>query len=171
MGEVEGRAFLRLASEAFLSKHQYLKAKEFAMATPPKGKTSSTLDPYYALVQELPLKPIRSERELDRAIAMIDRLLDRGNLAPEQQDYLDVLSDLVEKYEEEHHPMPPVTGAEMLRYLIEIREVSQADVAAETGIAESTLSEILSGKRALGARYMPALARYFHVNPGVFVSD
>jgi HTH-type transcriptional regulator/antitoxin HigA len=141
------------------------------MATTTRGKTPGARDRYLALVQELPLKPIRSERELDRAIAMIDGLLDRGELALEEQDYLDVLSDIVEKYEEEHHPMPPVTGPEMLRYLIEIRGVNQNDVAAETGIAESTLSEILSGKRSLGARHMPALARYFRVNPGVFVSD
>jgi HTH-type transcriptional regulator / antitoxin HigA len=128
-------------------------------------------DRYLALVRELPLRPLRSEKELDRAIAMIDSLLDRGGLAPDEEDYLDVLSDLVEKYEDEHHPMPPVSGAEMLRYLIEIREVNQTKVAKATGIAESTLSEILTGKRALNVKHIPALARYFRVNPGVLVSD
>jgi HTH-type transcriptional regulator/antitoxin HigA len=82
-----------------------------------------------------------------------------------------VLATLIEQYEEKQHPMPPVSGAEMLRHLIEARGVTQVEVATNTGIAEPTLSEILAGKRGLSAKYMGPLARYFHVNPGVFVSD
>jgi HTH-type transcriptional regulator / antitoxin HigA len=139
-----------------------------AARTPKAGRAK---DRYLALVQKMPLRPIRSEAELDRAIAMIEELLDRDTLADDEQDYLDVLSDLIEKYEDEHEPMPPVTGAEMLRFLIENKGVTQAKVAEETGIAVTTLSEILTGKRGLSAKYMGALGRYFGVNPGVFVSD
>jgi HTH-type transcriptional regulator/antitoxin HigA len=126
---------------------------------------------YLALVQEVPLRPIRAKKELDQAIAMLDSLSDREELAPEEQDYKRVLASLVREYEKEHYSMPPVSGAEMLRYLIEINGPSQADVSAATGIAESTLSGILTGKRQLGAKYMGPLARHFHVSPGVFVSD
>ena len=59
----------------------------------PAGRTS---DRYYVLIRELPLRPISSDKELDRAIAMIDRLLARDELARDEQDYLDVLSDLAE---------------------------------------------------------------------------
>jgi HTH-type transcriptional regulator/antitoxin HigA len=128
-------------------------------------------DRYLALILEVPLRPIRSERALDRALAMLDSLSDREELSPEERDYRLVLASLVREYEAEHYPMPPVTGAEMLQYLIELKGVNQTDVAAATGIAESTLSGILTGKRGLSAKYMPALARYFHVRPGVFVSD
>jgi HTH-type transcriptional regulator / antitoxin HigA len=146
-------------------------AQSFIMPTKIQGKSPGKApDRYLALIKQLPLRPIRSEKELDRAIAMIDALSDRDELAPEEHDYLIVLAFLIKQYEDEHYPMPPVTGAEMLRYLIEIRQVNQADVAAETGMAESTLSEILNGKRGLSDKYMPTLARYFHVNPGVFVS-
>jgi len=41
--------------------------------------------------------------------------------------------------------MPPVSGAEMLRFLIESQETSQAKLSSDTGIAESTISEILAG--------------------------
>jgi HTH-type transcriptional regulator/antitoxin HigA len=142
------------------------------MATKNQGETTGRAsERYMALIQEVPLRPIRSEKGLDRAIARIDTLSDRGKLASDEHDYMLVLASLIEEYEEEHHPMPPVSGGEMLRYLIETKELNQVDVAAATGIAESTLSEILNGKRALSAKYMPALARYFRVNPGVFVSD
>ncbi len=68
-------------------------------------------DRYFVLIQELLLSPLRSNRELDRAIAMIDRLLARGGLAGDEEDYLDVLSDLVEKYEEQHYPIEPVSAS------------------------------------------------------------
>jgi HTH-type transcriptional regulator/antitoxin HigA len=42
--------------------------------------------------------------------------------------------------------MAPVADADLLRHLIEAKGVSQADVARETGIAESTISEVLGGQ-------------------------
>jgi HTH-type transcriptional regulator / antitoxin HigA len=123
-----------------------------------------------ALMRDWPLRSIRSEADLDRAIAMLDALSDREALAPDEHDDLLVLSRLVEDYEEEHHPIPAVAGVPMLRYLIESRGVPQVRVAAEAGIAESTLSEILAGKRKLGVKYIAALAGYFKVDPGLFIA-
>jgi HTH-type transcriptional regulator/antitoxin HigA len=126
-------------------------------------------DGYLALIRKLPLRPIRSEAELDRAIAMVDTLSDRETLSPDEHDYLLVLSGLIENYEDEHHPIPAVSGVSMLRYLIESKGLPQARVAAEAGIAESALSEILAGKRKLGIKYITALAGYFKVDPGLFI--
>ena len=133
-------------------------------------RTTPSVDRYLDLVRTLPLRPIRDEAGLDRAIAMVDSLIDREDLDPGEQDYLDVLSDLVEKYEAEHHRPPAVSEAEMLRHLIEARDVTQARVAGETGIAESTISAILAGKRRLSRNHVAALARYFKVSPAVFIS-
>ncbi len=127
-------------------------------------------DRYLALIQEFPLRPLRCEADLDRAIALIDVLSDRDTLTPAERDYMLVLAELIERYEDEHHPMPPVSGVQMLRHLIEAKGVTQARVASETGIAESALSEVLAGKRQLNVRYIEALSHYFHVNPGVFIS-
>jgi HTH-type transcriptional regulator / antitoxin HigA len=138
--------------------------------TPTKTRRSVAGSRYLDLVREVPLRPIRSEAELDRAITMIDSLLDQEKRDSDEEDYLDVLSDLVEKYEDDHDPMPPVNGAEMLRFLIESNETIQAKLAIETGIAESTISSLLAGKRELSRRHIEALSRYFHVSPAVFMS-
>jgi HTH-type transcriptional regulator/antitoxin HigA len=126
---------------------------------------------YLELIRRFPLRPLTSEAELDQAIEIVDELIDQGNRSHDENDYLDVLSDLVEKYETEHHPMPPVSDADMLRFLIENRETTQSKVAEETGIAVSTISEILAGKRGLNRRHIERLATYFHVNPSVFISS
>jgi HTH-type transcriptional regulator/antitoxin HigA len=127
-------------------------------------------DRYLELVWRFPLRPLRSDGDLDAAIAVIDALLDRDDLDPGEEDYLDVLGDLVKKYETEAHPMPPVSDAEMLRYLIETRETTQAAVSEATGIAESTISEVLAGKRGLNRRHIESLARHFRVSPAVFMN-
>ncbi len=59
----------------------------------------------------------------------------------------------------------------MIRELIAARGIAQADVARETGIAESMLSEILKGKRPMDRKTIETLSRFFHVNPGVFFPD
>ncbi|HEY2784180.1 MAG TPA: helix-turn-helix domain-containing protein [Fimbriiglobus sp.] len=125
-------------------------------------------DRYLDLILQFPLRPIRSDEELDDAIRVIDSLIDQNTLMDAEQDYLDVLGDLVEAYETETIPSKPATDAERLQFLIEIKGVTQAEVAKEAGIAVSTVSEVLSGKRKLNRRQIGKLAKYFHVGPGVF---
>jgi HTH-type transcriptional regulator / antitoxin HigA len=125
-------------------------------------------DRYLELVLQFPLRPIRSDDELDQAVQMVDSLLDRRDLAVEEEDYLDVLGDLIERYESEAHPMAPVSDAELLRHLIEAKDVTQSDVSDATGIADSTISEVLQGKRSLNRGHIGKLAKYFGVSPNVF---
>jgi HTH-type transcriptional regulator/antitoxin HigA len=56
----------------------------------------------------------------------------------------------------------------VLRHLLEARGATQAAVARENGIAESTISEVLAGKRALSRAQIGKLARYFNVGPTAF---
>jgi HTH-type transcriptional regulator/antitoxin HigA len=139
-----------------------------------KGNTTAQATPgrdkYLALVRRFPLRRLRSDEELDEAIRMVHLLLDRERDAWEE-DYLEVLSDLIERYEEAEHPIGEVSDAEMLQHLIEAKGVTQAQVAAATGIAESTISAILRGKRKLARRHLQPLADYFGVSPAVFLPD
>jgi HTH-type transcriptional regulator/antitoxin HigA len=121
------------------------------------------------LVAQFPLRPLRSERDLDRATKIVNELAVRGNLSRGERDYLDVLTDMVDAYERTHHPIPDLPGPDMLRYLLEEREVSQAKAAREMAMAPSTISEILRGKRGIGRKHIDAFARYFHVSPAVFL--
>lgn len=129
-------------------------------------------DRYLELVRECPPRIIRSEEEYERAIATLDRLSDLGpKRTAAETDFLLALAVFVEKYEKEHEPIPRVTGLEMFHYLIETHAVKQSDVAAGTGLADSTVSEILAAKRKLNVKHIEALARFFKVEPAVFLDD
>jgi HTH-type transcriptional regulator / antitoxin HigA len=121
------------------------------------------------MIRRFSLRPIRTEAELDAASGVIDELTDREDLSPAESDYLDVLGDLVEKYEDEHVEMPYVSDAAMLRSLMDEKGVRQADVVRGTGISKTVLSLVLHGKRDLTREHIGALSKYFEVNPAVFL--
>jgi HTH-type transcriptional regulator/antitoxin HigA len=125
-------------------------------------------DRYLELIRQFPLRPLRTDADLDAAVAILDSLIDQAELSAPEQDYLDVLSELVEAYEEEAVPMRTVGDSDMLRFLVEAKGVTQAQAAKGSGIAESTISEVLAGKRKLNRTQIGKLARYFHVEPGAF---
>jgi hypothetical protein len=70
---------------------------------PPLGDA----DPAYTtLIARPPLRPTRVDAKLAAAAVAIHELTDRDDLSFAESDYLDVLRDLVQKFENEHVEMP-----------------------------------------------------------------
>ncbi len=115
-----------------------------------------------------PIFTIRNDREYDTAIKRLNELLDEvgDDDAHPLYSLLDTLGTLIQVYEEEHMPMPSGSGLEALRYLMDEHQLVQSDLA-EVG-SQGVVSEILSGNRELNVRQIRALAKRFHVSPGVF---
>jgi HTH-type transcriptional regulator / antitoxin HigA len=116
-----------------------------------------------------PLLSIRNEREYDLAVERLNRLLDEVGTDEQHPLYtlLDTLGTLIHAYEEEHHPIPECSGADVLRLLMEEHALTQSDLP-EIG-SQGVVSEILRGKRELNVRQIRALATRFHVSPAVFI--
>ena len=125
-------------------------------------------DTYFDFVKQFPLTHIKNERHCAVAQAMIDRLLE-ANLDNGAQEYLDVLTDLVERYEDEHEPVPDASESDVLQELMHAHRVSQHQLAKRVGIAQSTLSAVLNGTRTLTKEQIVMLARHFHVSPLAFL--
>jgi HTH-type transcriptional regulator/antitoxin HigA len=125
-------------------------------------------DTYLELIRAFPLRPIRSEGELDEAMKILDTLVGKEPLTAAEADYLAVLSDLVEQYEGQAHPIPPASDAELLQHLLEAQDATPDHVAQATGIAPATLAAVLAGRQRLTREHIGMLARYFQVSPGVF---
>jgi HTH-type transcriptional regulator/antitoxin HigA len=140
------------------------------MVTKPKrGSTSQTLpNSYFDLVRQFPLTHIRDDSHLDAAQEVIDRLL-RASLDRGAQAYLDVLTDLVEAYEEKRIPVRDASEAEVLRELMNANRLSQLKLAREVGIAQSTISAVLNGSRSLTKKQVITLAQHFRIAPAAFL--
>lgn len=125
-------------------------------------------DTYLALIRTFPLRPIRSEDELDEAMEILDTLVGKEALTAAEADYLAVLSDLVEQYEGQAHPIPPASDAELLQHLLEAQNATPEHIAQATGIAPATLTAVLAGTERLTREHIGMLAQHFQVSPSVF---
>lgn len=115
------------------------------------------------------LRPIRTEEEYDRTVALMNYLLD---IVGDQENHalsglLDLVSELVEDYDASHYAIEASEPREVLRYLIEMRALKQSDL--EEIVPQSNLSAILAGKRKISATLAGKLAKYFNISPAVFV--
>jgi HTH-type transcriptional regulator/antitoxin HigA len=133
-------------------------------------KTAARVLPatYFNLVKKFPLVHIRNDDHLVAAQEVIDQLLEE-ELDEGAEEYLDVLTDLVEGYEEEHVSIPDASEADVLRELMRANSLSQPRLAKATGIAQSTISAVLSGARSLTKGQVVKLAKFFGVSPAAFL--
>jgi len=85
--------------------------------------------------------------------------------------YLDALSDLVAAYEDEHYAIEPASDADMLRHLMEAKDVTQAQLSGDTALPKSTISEVLAGKKPFSRQMIRKLADYFDVNASMLAAN
>src|ERR1044072_4299054 len=93
------------------------------------------------------IKPIRSDRDYRRALKEIGHLMDARPNTP-QGDRLDVLTTLVEAWEERHHPIPPPDPIAAIRFAMEQRGLPRRDLEPLIG-SRARVAEILNGRRNL----------------------
>jgi HTH-type transcriptional regulator / antitoxin HigA len=100
---------------------------------------------------------------------LADALVDDGAMdqAHARHSFFMLMSDLIQAYDQRHHPTPQVTGAALVRFLMDQHELRQADLP-EVG-PQSVVSEILSGRRELTLPHIRGLAKRFHLNPAAFL--
>lgn len=133
--------------------------------------TGKNRDSYLELVIAFPLASIRSEKHLAEAQKVMDRLLAKGKLVVGEETYLDALSDLVAAYEDECHPIGPASDADMLRHLMDAKAINQAQLCRDTGLAKSSISEVLGGKKPFSRHMIRTLADYFQVDRSVLAAN
>ena len=123
---------------------------------------------YEGLVRLLMPRPIRDEAELENATELID-LMAGHELSVDQEDYLDLLSDLVAKYEERTNPtVSAVTPTEVLKWLMEEHGMNVTDLGKLLG-DRSLGSRILSGERSLSKKHIRIVSERFRIRPGAFL--
>lgn len=115
------------------------------------------------------LRPIHSDADFERMVAMMDSLLDDvgDNEDHPLSSLLDLVSDLVSRYEQAHHAIEPALPKDALRFLMEARGLKQEDLSSI--VPQSNLSAILAGKRKISATLAGKLGKFFGISPAVFV--
>ena|SRR5947207_8297524 len=129
-------------------------------------------DDYLRLIRAFPLRAIRNDRELDAALAMIQKLMLRPeeSLSVGQKDYLNALAVLVHAYEQEHYPMPDDNRPPLARLKYLLRESGASVTVVGRIIGSQPLaSMIVNGQRGMSKTVINKLAKHFRLNPGYFM--
>ena len=115
-------------------------------------------------------RPIHDGIDYENALEVVDRLALLVERTRDQEDYLEVVSTLVEKYDRDHFPAENEGGgaARLLKYLMEGRGMSASDLGRVLG--NRTLGPaILRGERKVSKANALKLAEYFKVSPALFL--
>lgn len=115
------------------------------------------------------IRPIRTDADHEAALHEIDRL---WGAAPgtDEGDKLDILLALVEKFEDRRYPVPAATPLDVLKFMMEQQDRTQADLAALLG-SRSRASEILNAKRDLTLDQIRLLAREWHIPAAALIGE
>jgi HTH-type transcriptional regulator/antitoxin HigA len=93
------------------------------------------------------IKPIRTESDYERALQEIERLWE-AEPGSSDGDKLDVLTTLVEAYEEKQYPILPPDPVEAILHFMESQGLSRRDLEPYIG-TRARVAEILNRKRPL----------------------
>lgn len=110
---------------------------------------------------------ITSDEQLDEYTNALIELEEQRQMSAEEREYARLLATLIEKYENQHYPIPAATPLEILAELIEQNGMKQRDLVPLLG-TESVVSEIVNGKRPLSKSHIEKLSKRFRVSPAVF---
>jgi HTH-type transcriptional regulator/antitoxin HigA len=134
-----------------------------------EAMSTATSRPEYAtlLAKTLPAV-IHSEKENEHYTALLEALDHRQEkLTPAEQRLGELLTLLIEDFEQKHYSSKPATGIEALEELMEANSLKQKDLVSIFG-TPSIISEVLNGKRRLTTEHIRKLSRRFHVSPELF---
>ncbi len=112
---------------------------------------------------------IRTEEEYHRLLAAAAALMDKqeDEMSEEEGRFLELLSILIDEYENRAHPLPRAKPHKMLAYLLKEKEMKPGDLS--TVLPKSRVSEILNGKRGISKAQAKRLAELFRVPVDLFL--
>jgi len=123
---------------------------------------------YAALLSSALPAVIRSEAENERFIALLEELDGKSRMTAAERRLAELLTLLIEDFEEKHYALKASSPLEVLNELIAANNLKQKDLVDVFG-TPSIVSEVLHGKRQLTTEHIRRLSRRFHVSAEIFI--
>ena len=122
------------------------------------------------LVEHLP-GVIETEEDNEKALEIVGRLMKKGegNLSPEEDRLFDLLTTLIEDFEEKAYPMGEKSNPQVaLRELMREHELKQTDMIDIFG-SQGGVSLVLNGKREISKAQARRLSERFRLPVDIFI--
>jgi HTH-type transcriptional regulator / antitoxin HigA len=97
-------------------------------------------------------------------------LLVKDQLNEAEEKLVELLTFLIESYEEKRYPgIEKTKGIEVVKYLMEHHDLKNRDLVPSVFETESVASETLRGNRDLTLKHIKRLSERFHLSTDVFI--
>jgi len=111
---------------------------------------------------------IHNDNELEAYTDALFQLTALGNPSRAEMEAIELLTLLVERYEQEHYLIPAADPVSVVRLLIEKQNLTQRDLIPQFG-SESAVSMFMTGERNLTLEQVRKLSTRFKLPADVFI--
>jgi HTH-type transcriptional regulator / antitoxin HigA len=111
---------------------------------------------------------ILTDEELERLSNELVRFDELDSPSREEKEMAELLTLLIEEYEERRYPIRKASPQQTLQHLMEARNLTQKDLWKTFG-SKGITSEVFHGKRAISKAQTKKLARFFRVGVELFI--
>ena len=115
------------------------------------------------------ITPIKNENDYQNALNRLEEIFD-AKMGTKHGDELEILSILIDKYENEHFPIEMPDPIEAIKFRMEQMGLKQKDLAEILGFT-SRVSEVLNKKRKLTLEMVRNLNTKLHIPTEVLIQD
>ncbi|MCU0547494.1 MAG: transcriptional regulator [Oscillatoriaceae cyanobacterium Prado104] len=126
------------------------------------------LNIYSSLLSKYQPRIIKNEEENEIFLEIVEELLSRPNLTPEEDALLELLVKLIEDFEDKHYQLNISTPKSRLLHLMDARSLEAEDLVEIMGSIEAVV-EIINGRLEITKQQAEDLGRFFRVAPGLFL--
>ncbi|WP_413198974.1 helix-turn-helix domain-containing protein [Nostoc piscinale] len=112
---------------------------------------------------------IKTESENEKFLAVVEELLARPDLSPEEDTLLELLVKLIEDFEEKYYQLNTSTSCSRLLHLMDARNLQPSDLVKVLGSSE-IVTRLLDGEQEITEEQAKVLGQFFHVEPELFCS-
>jgi HTH-type transcriptional regulator/antitoxin HigA len=112
---------------------------------------------------------IHNDAELEQYTEALFNLTAVENPTPAQAEAIELLTLLVERYEQTQYPIPMAGAVSVVRFLLEHQGLAQRDLIPQFG-TESAVSMFLTGQRKLTLKQVQKLSARFKLPADIFIS-
>ncbi len=119
-------------------------------------------------MEKLTYKIIKSKRQYYEYCGILEELVTLKKKAKTQQDIIELLTVLIEKWDTEHNTLAETDPIELLRYLMKENKLKSVDLAKLMEISPGLVSDILNYRRGLSKDIIRKLSERFKVSQELF---
>ena len=119
-------------------------------------------------MEKLPYKVIKTKKQYLDYCKVLEELAVLKTKSKEQKDAIELITLLIEKWDDQHNTFTDADPIELLRYLMDENKLRSVDMAVALGISKSLFSDIINYRRGLSKEVIRKLSEHFKVSQELF---